>query len=210
VGLFRRKEPLHRRLAREGGLLPPERRDEPLDPRPPLLEAGIHGLQRPRDWDVTLTADAEGIDADEARFVALPDGTLLVEPSAEGGVFRPGAGGFAAGASSPADNALLAPLAAAVEAELPPPYRARAVRRGERLWAVQARRIEVLALPDSADADTLDVTRTAEATELRVDGERAFGSVRELEERGAREGREFAVHAERLDGDLWEVRASAL
>jgi hypothetical protein len=34
--------------------------------------------------------------------------------------------------------------------------------------------------------------------------------VPELEERGEREGMEYAVHAERLDGDLWEVSASPL
>jgi len=189
VRLFRRNEPLHERLAREGGLLAPERDVGPLAPRPPLLETGIHGVQRPREWDVTLTTDAAGIDGEEAGFVALPDGSLLVESGPD---------------SSPES------LAAAVEAELQPPYRARAVRRGETLWAVQARRLEVLRLLDAPDAETLDITRTADTMELRVDGEPAFGSVPELEQRGAREGREFAVHAERLDGDLWEVRASAL
>jgi hypothetical protein len=186
VALFRRREPLHERLAREGGLdaAPPS-----LDPRPPLLETGIHGIQRPRDWDLTLAVEAEGIEADEAVFVALPDGSLLVEEGPE---------------------ASLAVLAEAVEQDLPAPYRARAVRRGPSLWAVQARRIEVLALPGAPDGETLDLSSGADGTELRVDGERVFGSVPGLEERGRREGTEFAVHAERLEGDLWEVRASAL
>jgi len=186
VARFRRREPLHERLAREGGLGagPPD-----LDPRPPLLETGIHGVQRPRSWDATVTVEADGLAGGEAAFVALPDGSLLVE---EG------------------PDASLEPLAAAVERELQPPYRARAVRRGESLWAVQARRIEVLELPGAPDGEELDVTRGADGSELRVDGERVFGSVRELEERGLREGSEFAVHAERLDGDLWEVRAAAL
>jgi len=187
--LFRRDEPVHRRLARDGGL-DLESRPETLDPRPPLLETGVHGLQRPRAWDVTTAADAEGIDAAEAAFVALPDGTLLVE---EG------------------PDSSLEPLAAAVERELRPPYRARAVRRGESLWAVQARRIEVVELPDAPPGEALELTRTAAGgVELRVDGERVFGTVPALEERGEREGSEFAVHAERLDGDLWEVRAAPL
>jgi hypothetical protein len=189
LGLFRRREPLHERLAREGGLVGPDPGERLLDPRPPTLEIGVHGLQRPREADVTLTASAEGIDGDEARFVALPDGSLLVEDGPESS---------------------LEPLAAAVEQALPPPYRARAVRQAETLWAVQARRIEVLALRSAPEGETLEVTRTADETELRVDGDPAFGSVRELEERGEREGREFAVRAERLDGNLWEVRASAL
>jgi len=189
MGLFRRRAPLHERLAREGGLEPRSPLEE-LDPRPPLLETGIHGVQRPRSWDATVTADAEGIDANEVAFVSLPDGTLLVE---EG------------------PDTSLEPLAEAVERELRPPYRARAVRRSESLWAVQARRIEVLELRGAPDGETLDLTRTSEdASEFRVDGERVFGTVPALEERGVREGSAFAVHAERLDGDLWEIRASAL
>lgn len=186
MSIFRRREPLHERLAREGGLRggPP-----PLDPRPPLLPTGIHGLQRPRAWDVTLTAEADGIDADEATFVALPDGSLLVEDGP--------------------DDAL-GGLAEAVEQELRPPYRAHAVRRGETLWAVEARRLEVLELPGAPDGDTLDVTRAGDEVEVRVDGQRIFGSIPALEQRGEREGRDYAVHAERLDGDLWEVRAAPL
>jgi hypothetical protein len=186
VALFRRREPLHERLAREGGLGGPP---PALDPRPPLLETGIHGVQRPRAWDATVTAEVDGIEAREASFVALPDGSLLVEDGPEGS---------------------LEGLAEAVERELRPPYRARAVRRGEALWAVQARRIEVLELPGAPDGDELDLTRGGDGTELRVDGQRVFGTVPALEERGLREGREFAVHAERLDGDLWEVGAAAL
>jgi hypothetical protein len=186
---FRRREPLHERLARQGGLQ--LRHDlEELDPRPPLLETGIHGVQRPRTWDATVTASIEGIDADEAVFVSLPDGTLLVE---EG------------------PDTSLDLLADAVERELRPPYRARAVRRSESLWAVQARRIEVIELPGAPPGDVLDLSRTADgASELRVDGERVFGTVPALEGRGAREGAEFAVHAERLEGDVWEVRSAAL
>lgn len=210
MGLFRRREPLHQRLAREGGLTASE---PDLDPRPRLLETGIHGLQRPRAWDATVTAETDALTGDEATFVALPDGTLLVEEGSPGlaegeSVYAPGAGGLAADASS---DESLQPLAEAVERELPPPYRAHAVRRGETLWAIQARRLEVLALPGVRDGDTLDLTRTEDGgAELRVDGERVFGSLPALEERGAREGREFAIHAERLDGDLWEVKAAAL
>jgi len=188
VGLFRRRAPLHERLARQGGL-DSGYEPAPVDPRPAVLEAGIHGIQRARDWDATVTAEMDGIDGDSAVFVTLPDGSLLVE-------------------EGPDDS--LEPLAAAVERELRAPYRARASRHSDRLWAVQARRIEVLELPDAPGGDTLDLARGADGTELRVDGQRVFGSLPALEARGEREGREFAVHAERLDGDLWEVRAAAL
>jgi hypothetical protein len=186
VALFRRREPLHERLAREAGLF---EAPAPLDPRPAWQETGIHGIHRPREWDATVTADAPGVEGDSFRFVALPDGTLLVEEGPE----------------SPLD-----PLAAAVEQAVPPPYRAQAIRQSESLWAIQARRIEVIELPDGPDGDAIDLTHTADGSTLAVDDIRIFGSLPPLEARGLREGHEYAVHAERLDGDLWEVRASAL
>jgi hypothetical protein len=186
VGLFGRREPLHERLARQGGLEPPA---EPVDPRTRWQEVGVHGLQRPRAWDVTVTVDAPDVEGDAVRFVTLPDKSVLVEE----------------GADSSLDS-----LAAAVEEVLQPPYRARAVRQGESLWAVQARRIEVIALPDGPAGDELELTHTAEGTTLVIDDARQFGSIPALEARGERAGREYTVRAERLDGDLWEVRAAPL
>lgn len=182
MGLFRRREPLHERLAREGGL-------EELDPRPPWQETGIHGIPRAPAAELTVTAEASGIDGNAARFVALPDGSLLVED----------------GPDSPLDA-----LAAAVEERLPAPFRARAARQVGDLWAVQASRIEVMALPGAPAGEALDVARSDGATTFAIDGRQVFGSLPALEERGAREGADFAVHAERLEGDLFEVRASAL
>ena len=147
------------------------------------------GHFRPREADAVVTADAPDVDGDAVRFVSLPDGSLLVED----------------GPDTPLDA-----LASAVEQALRPPYRARAVRRGETMWAVEASRIEVLELPDAPGGDVIDLTRTADGVTLAVDGQRIFGSLPSLEERGEREGAEYAVRAERLDGDLWEIRAAAL
>ena len=146
-------------------------------------------MQRPRDWDVTATVDAPDVAGDAVRFVTLPDGSVLVEdgPDTE-----------------------LDPLASAVEQELKPPYRARAARQSETLWAVQARQIEVLRIPDGPEGDEIELTHTADGTTYALDDAQQFGSVPVLEERGAREGAEYTVHAERLDGDLWEIRAAAL
>ncbi|HKT43507.1 MAG TPA: hypothetical protein VJQ85_01810 [Gaiellaceae bacterium] len=172
MGLFRRNEPLHERLAREGGLVARE-------PRAPWREVGIHGMQRVREWDVTQTVDASGIEGDAATFVVLPDGSVLVEDGADSS---------------------LQPLADAIEHELQPPYRARAARQRGDLWAVQAKRIRVVQLRNPPDGDTIELTRDG----LVVDGDRAFGSVPELEGLGD------VVRADRLDGDLWEVTASPL
>jgi hypothetical protein len=185
VGFLRWREPLHERLAREGGLGPPAS----IDPRPAWQPVGVHGLQRPREWDVTLMAEAPELEGDAVVFATLPDGTVLVEEGAD-------------------DS--LEPLASAVEQELPAPYRARAVRQGESLWAVQARRIEVVELRESPEGDVIELTHTVDGTTIAVDDARIFGSLPTLEERGEREGTEYTVHAERLDGDLWEVRAAAL
>jgi len=174
VGIFRRSEPLHERLAREGGLTP-----DPPDPRPAWQETGIHGIARAREWDVTTTADAPDLEGDSARFVVLPDGTLLVE---EG------------------PDASLEPLAAVVEQSLPPPYRARAARQSGTLWAVQARRIRVVEIPDGPEGEMIELTPDS----LLVVDERAFGTIPQLEELGD------VVRAERLDGDLWEVHVAAL
>jgi hypothetical protein len=65
---------------------------------------------------------------------------------------------------------------------------------------VQAKRIEVVEIPSGPKGDSIELSRDG----VLVDGERIFGSIRELEGRGD------VVRAERLDGDLWEVTASAL
>ena len=68
----------------------------------------------------------------------------------------------------------------------------------------------MLPLPDGPEGEAIDLAHTADGSTLQVDGEQIFGSLPALEQRGEREGSEYTVHAERLDGDLWEVRAAAL
>lgn len=183
--LFWRRKPLHERLALEGGLS-----GGSLDP-PDLLArlsgAGIHGLQRLREWDAVVTVDAPSLRGDRAQFVALPDRTLLVEEGDDD----------------------LAPLAEAVEAHLVPPYRAEAVRRHETIWAVAARAIEVVELGDDPGGDELTLTVRDGERELLVDGARTFGSAPALE-RLAADHDSYAVRAARLEGDLWEVEVSPL
>jgi hypothetical protein len=180
VGLWRRREPLHERLAREGGLGGPP----PLDPRPAQLETGIHGVHRPREWDAAVVTDAPGVEGDSARFVALPDGSLVVEDG-EGD---------------------MTVLAEAIEREVDAPYRAIAVRRGEAQWAIAARGIDLAKL-EGQEGDELELAIAGGERELRVDGERAFGSIRALEELA---GGDAVVRASRIDGDLWEIRIDPL
>ena len=192
MGLFRRSEPIHKRLGRS---LLAEQADGPA-PEPqeapgelaPLREPVLHGVARPRRFDLITTAEAPGLQGNEVKFVALPDGTLIVED--ERGDEQLGA------------------LADTVEQQLAPPYRAHGVRQTERLWAVSASRIEVAEI--AADGERLELTQTEEGKTLLVDGRREFGSIPELEHLGEALGARFAVEAERLDADLWEVRLAAL
>jgi hypothetical protein len=184
VPFWRRRESLHQRLAREGGLLG---QPSPPETRPPM-ETGIHGIARPREWDAVVTAEAPALQGDEIEFVALPDGTLLVEDDV-------------------GDEAL-APLADALEQSLEAPYRARAIHRGGDTWAVAANRIRVVEVPEPVDGDELELTVADGERTLNVDGKSAFGSVSTLERLSDHDS--FVVRARRLDGDLWEVRVSPL
>jgi hypothetical protein len=182
-----RREPLHKKLAREARL---EQTDSPpfVDPGPHWGNTGIHGVPRPRRWDAVASAEATGLSGDEVHFVALPSGDLVVDED------------------EPADT--LGPLADAIEQTVEPPYRAEAVRQGEDVWAVAARRVEVAEF--EADGEEIQLVVNEGARTLTVDGARAFGTIPELERLGASEGESYVVRATRLDGNLWEVAASPL
>ena len=183
MGLFKRK-PLHERLAEEGGLV--ERSTQPLFTGV-IPETGIHGVPREREYDAVVTTEAPSVPGAEARFVAFEDGSLLIEEGEEGD---------------------LTPLADAIEEQIARPYRATAVRRGEDVWAVAAKRIELVTL--GAEGDEIDVSHRGDETTVVVDGRLTFGRILELEAIGARQGQDFVVRAKRLDGDTWEVAADPL
>ena len=183
---------------REGGL---ER--EPLEWEPKhaglrlagdvaaLDSVGITGLHRPREWDATAAVEAPELAGDEVDFVALPGGSLV-------------------GAGEEVDKAALAPLVEALDGELRRPYRARGVRRHEDVWAAAAKQIDVVELQPDIEGDELELVSRGGERSLTVDGERAFGSVPQLEELATSRSPEYVLHASRLERSLWEVRISAL
>ena len=197
MALFGRRKPLHERLADEGGIT-----DALTEPPPPSLaadtpgwdgerrgEPGIHGVPRARRWDTVARAEAPAIKGDAVHFVVLTDGMLVADEDEPEGA--------------------LTSLADAVEQAIAPPYRAEAVRRGPETWAVAASRIAVASIP-GLTGDQAELTSTREGRVLRIDGRTTMGSARELERLGETEGTEYVVLAKRLDGDLWEVEATAL
>jgi len=187
VGLFRRKrETYNDQLLREAGL------DRIQLDRPNVLETvGVPSGRAvgQADWDLSATVNAPGLTGDTVEFTTLPDGDVLLDEDQ--------------------GDADVSTLADAVEKEVEPPYRARAARQDGDLWAVLANRIEVhrLTFPRG---DTLELSRKDSWQELRVDGEPSMGRAPELERLGEHAGSDFFVKAERLEGDLWEVRVTPL
>lgn len=160
MGLFRRSRPLHEQLARAADL------DIGQKPRAPSAfsgflhelaadRVGIHGVARPRQWDTVVSTEAD-LPGEQVHFVALPDGTLVVDEDVPDGGLQP--------------------LAEAVEATLQAPYRAEGVRRDGRIWAVGARRIAVRAFPDH-EGDELELLEG----ETVVLGRRLDGDLFEIE-----------------------------
>jgi hypothetical protein len=183
---WRREKPLHEQLAEQGGLMTPG--EESTRDVAPWNQAGIHGVPRPREYDVVLSLDVEGLPGNEISFVALEDGTLLLETE---------------------DEADLDPFADALEGEIAPPYRATAVRRGENTWALAANSIQVAAIADEIEGDSVELAYQDGETTLLVDGAEAFGSLPSLE--ALAEGLDaYVIRADRLDGDLWEVKVTPL
>jgi hypothetical protein len=158
---FFRRKPLHEQLAEEADLdigrpPPAPRAFSGFLHNGGLFDAaGIHGVHRQREWDAVATVEAE-LPVEQLEFVALPDGTLVVEEDVPDGA--------------------LSPLADAVEESLAAPYRAQAVHQDGQIWAVGAKRIEVRAFPDH-DEDELELVEDGRI----VLGRRLDGDLFEVE-----------------------------
>jgi len=182
LGLFRR-ERLHERLAREGGLNDGVSAPEPIDVSPPAPAVpGYHGMQRPRRWDAVVMAEAPGLEGNDAEFAVLADAPV-----------RAGAG----------------PLVEELDGVVERPYRVEAVRRHGDVWAAAAKRIAILEI-DGADGDELMLTMRDGTKTLTVDHLPEFGTVPALERYASERFDSYVAEARRLEGDLFEVRVSPL
>ena len=174
------------KLAREAGL---DLEGHPHGTTRAWPEVGIHGVPRPRHWDAVTAQDVPALTGDRFQFVVLQDGSVLVEEGP--------------------DEEALSTLADGLDLE--PPFRVEAVRRDGTVWAAGARRIEVAELPDAPpDAERLELACHDDERSLRVDGTRVFGRLASLEQLAEARYPAYVADAERLDGDLWEVRLTPL
>jgi len=189
LGFFRRDRPIHQQLAREGGVdfardisdLSPR---EPIDPRHPFWQVvGIHGIPREREWDAVASAEAPGLPGDDIEFVALADGSLVVDEDVPDGT--------------------VAPLADALS--LSAPYHAFGLRQDADLWSVAAKRVQVLEVPEEVHGDEVQLVVTDETRTVLVDEAASQASIPSLEAFAAEQFGSFVVHASRLDDALWEV-----
>jgi hypothetical protein len=210
MGLFRRKKPLHERLAEEAGIvLPDDPREEaeglrsgaervlwaaggiagiptPTNPAHPLSNVtAIHGIPRNREWDAVASAEAPELPGDQADFVALADGTLFTDDDLP-------------------DDALT-PLADALERRLEAPYHALARRQEGDVWGVAAMRVNVVEVPEDVPGDNLDVAVNDGQRTILVDEVESKIEVPSLEEFAAQQFGSFVLRATRLDDTLWEV-----
>ena len=189
MGFFKRERPIHQQLAKEGGLdyardladLSPR---EPIDPRHPFWQVvGIHGIPREREWDAVASADAPGLPGDNVEFVALPDGSLVVEEDVPDGT--------------------LVPLADALS--LPAPYHAFGLCQDADVWSVAAKRVQVVEVPEHVEGDEIQLVVTDESRTLVVDDLPSSARIPSLEAFAAEQFGSFVLRGSRLDDLLWEV-----
>jgi hypothetical protein len=189
LGFFKRERPIHQQLAEEGGLdyardvadLSPR---EPIDPRHPFWQVvGIHGIPREREWDAVASAEAPGLPGDDVEFVALADGSLVVDEDIPDGA--------------------LAPLADALS--LSPPYHAFALHQDADIWSVAAKRVQVVEVPEDVPGDEIQLAVSDDTRTLIVDETESKASIPSLEAFAAEQFGSFVLRASRLDDLLWEV-----
>lgn len=144
---------------------------------------GVMGVGPGKTYDAVVAAHAPGLTGEAVTFVALEDGTLVVNEDIP--------------------NGMLAPIADALEQMVSPPYRAAAGRTDGDAWAAVAESVDIVELRD-VGGDEVDLTVVDGERTLSVDGEPTTGPVRALDAL-AEEHESVAMHAERVDGDLFAV-----
>jgi len=175
LGLFRRERPIHEQLADEAGLDIDGMDDELAvaagDPAP--------------EWDAVASAEAPGLPGEELEYVALEDGTLIVDDDLPDGA--------------------LSPLADALEGQIRAPYHGWAFWQGDDVWTVAAKRVQVVEVPEDVPGDEVALSVNNGSRSVLVDGAESHAEIPSLETFAGQQYGSFVLHASRLDETLWEV-----
>ncbi|HET7745515.1 MAG TPA: hypothetical protein VFK76_12330 [Gaiellaceae bacterium] len=159
-----------------------------FEEQPGIGIPGVTGAAAGRTWDALASAHAPDLTGDSVSFVALEDGSLIVEEDVPDGS--------------------LSPLADALEEHVSPPYRATAVRDEGDIWSVSAQRVSVSELP-GIDGDVVELSVVGGNREVSIDGQPASEWVSALDALVEGPG-DTVVRAERVDGDLFTIDVFAL
>lgn len=144
---------------------------------------GIMGVGPGRTWDAVVAAHAPALTGESVTFVALPDGTLVVNEDVPDGS--------------------LTPVADELEEMVKPPYRAAAARNDGDMWTAVAESVRIVELP-GVGAEELELTYVGGERTLTVGDEQADLGLPALDALADGQG-DVAIHAERVDGDTFSV-----
>jgi hypothetical protein len=203
LGFFKRERPIHEQLAEEAGLdidglddelargaaeeLPEGSSLLKMLPGPSALSEilAVHGIPRDREWDAMASAEAPDLPGDKLEYVALEDGTLIVDED------------------FPEDA--LTPLADALEGQIRAPYHGYALRQEGDVWSVAAKRVQIVEIPEDVPGDEVEMTLHDGSQTVVVDGADSSAGIPSLEAFASQQFGSFVLHASRLDDTLWEV-----
>jgi hypothetical protein len=144
---------------------------------------GVMGVGPGRTWDALVAAHAPALTGESVTFVALPDGTLVVNEDVPDGS--------------------LTPVADQIEEMVKPPYRAAAARNEGDMWTAVAESVRIVELP-GVGGDELQLTVVGGERTLTVGDEQIDATLPALDALADGQG-DVAIHAERVDGDTFSV-----
>ena len=145
----------------------------------------VHGIPREREWDAVASAQAPDLPGEKLEYVALADGTLVVDEDVP--------------------DESLSPLADALEGQISPPYHGYAFWQQDDVWAVAAKRVQVVEVPEDVQGDEVELAVNDGARSTVVDGEESETEIPSLETFASQQFGSFVLRASRLDDLLWEV-----
>ena len=144
---------------------------------------GVMGVGPGRTWDSAVAAHAPDLTGESVTFVALEDGTLVVNEDVPEGS--------------------LTPVANQIEEMVPPPYRAAAARNEGDVWTAVAEAVHIVEL-QGVGSDEVELTVVGGERARAVEGEQTGNALPALDALADGQG-DVAIHAERVDGDLFAV-----